>query len=275
MDSPIHEIRIVHLDDDEGLLEVTRRSLENERPEMTVVSVTDPESALEAVPEADCIITDYAMDGMDGLEFLEAVRERDDDVPVVFFTGKGSQEVAAEAFRLGVTDYLRKSTGTQQYVVLGNRIANLVTKHRAETAATQAEDRIHRIYDRIGEAYFDVADDWSVSYLNSAAEALFVEGDYGYDQTLWELLDDPAAEVQSALAEAMEGRKPVSVDCHVQPIDRWIELRAYPAPSGLSVFGHDVTEEVELEMTQEQLETAESQFRTLREKISRPPPRYF
>lgn len=262
---------VLHLDDDEDLLEITKRSLERDHPEMRIETLTDQSAALELVSEVDAIITDYVMDGMDGLEFIEAVREREGDLPVVFFTGRGSQEVAAEAFRLGVTDYLQKSAGSQQYVVLGNRVANLVAKHRAEQAANRAAQRIHRIYDRIGEAYLDVASDWSVTYLNSAAEAILVDGEFEYDQDLWTLLGGANEEVVGELERSMEERKPVSVDCFVPNIDRWLEVRAYPSPSGLSVFAHDVTDEMELEMTREQLDVAESKFRTLREKISRPP----
>ena len=276
MDSDRNVVRVVHIDDDEAVLDVTKRSLEREHPQMEVEGYLDAQEALDHLDGADCIVTDYQMDDMDGLEFLEAVREDHPKVPVIFFTGRGSEEVASEAFRLGVTDYLQKGVGSQQYVVLGNRVSNLVTKHRAEQAAERAEERVQSIYDRIGEGYIAVNTDWQVTYLNRAAETLLVEGefDYGSDVTIWELLGRDDA-VEETIREAMTERKPRSVDCNIPDLDRWLELRAYPSSDGLSVFLEDLTEEVvveeELSEVKEQAEVAESKFRTLKEKLSRPP----
>ncbi len=51
----------------------------------------------------------------DGIEFLEAVREGHRDLPFILYTGKGSEEVASDAISAGVTDYLQKGSGTDQY----------------------------------------------------------------------------------------------------------------------------------------------------------------
>jgi signal transduction histidine kinase len=72
----------------------------------------------------DCVVSDYEMPGPDGIEFLERVRQEYGDLPFVLFTGKGTEEIASEAISAGVTDYLQKDTGTEQYSVLANRILN-------------------------------------------------------------------------------------------------------------------------------------------------------
>jgi PAS domain S-box-containing protein len=69
---------------------------------------------------------------MDGLEFLDVVREEYPNLPFILFTGKGDEEIASEAISRGVTDYLQKGTGTDQYAVLANRITNVVRRYRAE-----------------------------------------------------------------------------------------------------------------------------------------------
>ncbi len=61
------------------------------------------------------------MPGQDGIEFLESVRAIDEKLPFILFTGKGSEEVASEAISAGVTDYLQKHQGTDQYTMLANR----------------------------------------------------------------------------------------------------------------------------------------------------------
>lgn len=69
------------------------------------------------------------MPGMNGIEFLESVRAIDEDLPFILFTGKGSEEVASEAISAGVTDYLQKQSGTDQYTILANRITNATSRN--------------------------------------------------------------------------------------------------------------------------------------------------
>lgn len=138
-------IRVLFVDDEQRLVEVAARFLEDLRESFVVVTETSASDALdrldhEGVP--DCIVSDYRMPGLDGLEFLEAVREEHSKVPFVLSTGKGSEEVASEAISAGVTDYLRKDTGTDQYAVLANRIENAVAQRRAERALAERERRL-------------------------------------------------------------------------------------------------------------------------------------
>lgn len=48
----------------------------------------------------------------------------------MLFTRKGSEEVASEALSAGVTDYLQKRGGADQYEVLVNQLRNAVDRHR-------------------------------------------------------------------------------------------------------------------------------------------------
>ncbi|BBA71010.1 sigma-54-dependent transcriptional regulator [Geobacter sulfurreducens] len=56
----------------------------------------------------ELLISDLVMEGMDGLELLDRVRERYPNVPVIVVTARGSVESAVEAMRRGAYDYLAK-----------------------------------------------------------------------------------------------------------------------------------------------------------------------
>ncbi len=58
---------------------------------------------------ADCLILDIRMPGMNGLELQRELSASDPDLPVIFITAHGSdQDVRARAFGAGAVDYLLK-----------------------------------------------------------------------------------------------------------------------------------------------------------------------
>ncbi|GAB3031002.1 response regulator [Natronobiforma cellulositropha] len=142
-------IRVLCVDDDAALVDLTSRFLERAHDGLTVVTETDAESGLERLEteSVDCIVSDYDMPGMDGLAFLEVVRETDSDLPFILFTGKGSEEIASEAISVGVTDYLQKKLGADQYVVLANRIENAVESYRTQRALERNELLFEAVFD--------------------------------------------------------------------------------------------------------------------------------
>ena len=139
-------VSLLCVDDDADLVELTAVQLRRAGEQFEVTTETDPRGALETVSNTsiDCVISDYDMPEMDGLEFLEAVREGHPDLPFILFTGKGSEEVASEAIARGVTDYLQKGTGDNQYDLLANRVRNAVEQYRAAERAASL-DRIRSI----------------------------------------------------------------------------------------------------------------------------------
>jgi PAS domain S-box-containing protein len=138
-------IRVLHVDDEPSFAETAAEFLERESDAIEVVTETSAGAALDRLEDetVDCIVSDYEMPGRDGIEFLEAVRAEDLDLPFVLYTGRGSEEVASEAISAGVTDYLQKERGTDQYALLANRIHNAVERRVAEREREELERR-HR-----------------------------------------------------------------------------------------------------------------------------------
>lgn len=140
--------RVLHVDDEPIFRKMILTHLDGEHG-LDVTSVQGPREALEALEESDfdCIVSDHQMPGRTGLELLEDVRENHSDIPFILLTGRGSEEIASEAISAGVTDYVQKEAGPDQFETLAHRIDQAVDRRRTALR----EERIRASYEALLE----------------------------------------------------------------------------------------------------------------------------
>ena len=189
MEAPI---RVLHVDDETRFLELSAEFLAAADDRLSVVTEPTAADGLDRLDtEAfDCVVSDYRMPSMTGIEFLEAVRERFPSLPFVLFTGEGSEPIASDAISAGATDYLRKRTGTEQYELLANRVLNAVESYRTRREL----ERYELLVETVGDPMYMLDGEGTVTLANEAladmlghdrrdivgmdAEDLLVAGDY-------------------------------------------------------------------------------------------------
>src|SRR6202522_2076498 len=76
----------------------------------TTLSAGDAESGLKHLRESavDLVVTDLKLPGMNGLEFLQAIKRHNAALPVIVMTAFGTVETAVEAMKAGASDYVLK-----------------------------------------------------------------------------------------------------------------------------------------------------------------------
>ena len=164
-------IRILHVDDEPNFAEMAAQFVEQEDDQFEVMTETGAPAGLDLLRDGDFdgVVSDYDMPNMNGLEFLTTVREEFSDLPFILFTGKGSEEIAAEAITAGVTDYIQKQTGTDQYKILANRLVNAVERYHA----VRQTDLSRRAMETANEGLSLVEPDGTFLYTNPAFARLF------------------------------------------------------------------------------------------------------
>ncbi|NLV05238.1 response regulator [Haloarcula rubripromontorii] len=185
-------VTVLCVDDEPSYADLIATHLERKDTAIDATGVTSATDGLSYLDEhdVDCIVSDYDMPGIDGLEFLEAVRARDPDLPFLLFTSQGSETLASNAIAAGVTDYIQKTHGSQQYAVLAQRIRNAVERVKAKATAEAAQERTKRILDATNDAVL-VSVASTIVYANPAAVELFgaADSDELRDRPLTELVE--------------------------------------------------------------------------------------
>jgi two-component system, NtrC family, response regulator AtoC len=107
-------MRTLVVEDDTAVVEALRESFQDSG--LDIDYATDGESALKKIPEADLLVTDLRLPGMDGTELLKEARRRKPEIEVVVMTAYGSIPSAVEAMRRGARAYLTKPFDPEELI---------------------------------------------------------------------------------------------------------------------------------------------------------------
>jgi DNA-binding NtrC family response regulator len=133
--------KLLVVDDEEVVCQACRRIFS--RQGFQVDTCTDPRQGIVKATENDyaIILLDIKMPYMDGIQFLERLREKKPDVPVLIITGYPSIPNAAAAMRLGACDYVTKPFTSEEVTWAMQRVLNMqhVLSDEGETVAQERE----------------------------------------------------------------------------------------------------------------------------------------
>lgn len=135
-------ISLLIIDDDAVDRRAVLRALRGSDLQIEATELESSAEALAALRGAryDCILLDYQLPGVDGLEVLRQLRATGDRTPVIMLTGQSDAQVAAALMKAGATDYLSKGQlGTE---LLASSLRSAMRIQRAEALAARHELRL-------------------------------------------------------------------------------------------------------------------------------------
>ena len=96
------------VDDDDSVRESLRGLLRSVRFGVEVFASAEEFLSADRAHQTDCLILDVRMPGMGGLELQRRLAASHPEVPVIFITAHGDEELRSRALRSGAVDYLLK-----------------------------------------------------------------------------------------------------------------------------------------------------------------------
>jgi len=134
-------LKVIYVDDEVPLLQLGKIFLEKSGT-IRLDTVSSAKEAFKMIPAGnyDAIISDYQMPGMDGIEFLQVIRETIGDIPFILFTGRGREEIVIQAINNGADFYLQKGGDpVPQFVELEHKVHQAAFRKKTENLLCQSE----------------------------------------------------------------------------------------------------------------------------------------
>jgi len=94
--------------DDDDAIRGTLYDLLSDRYECHTASMAEEALQYLEVEEYDAVLTDISMPGLNGVELLKRVQQRDSATPVILISGKGSEQDSQSLLGLGAFAYVTK-----------------------------------------------------------------------------------------------------------------------------------------------------------------------
>jgi diguanylate cyclase (GGDEF)-like protein/PAS domain S-box-containing protein len=175
------------------------------------------------------MLVDMQMPDLNGLELLRKISKEGYDIPAILVTAHGSEQVAVDAFRLGIQDYLKKPVEIDK---LGDAITRALSQSRLveqkENLAAQLRDQVswltalsnvgrsvtstlnvNTVLKRIVEAgvYLTRADQGFIALADPESDRLFMRAVKNVDEQNIDTLRIPVKD--SLVGKAIETSRPI------------------------------------------------------------------
>jgi len=177
----VEPLTLVIIEDEEAHFSLMKRAIAKEFPHASVYHFKEANLCLEQLDSIipTVIITDYLLPGMNGIEFLEALSQKDRDIPVIMITGQGDENVAVRAMKLGAVDYLVKSGDF--FTLLPTVIEKVVRKNRLEQSLLKSEKRFQDMAENTSDWIWEMNAQGKYIYSNPVVKDII---GYSYDEVI-------------------------------------------------------------------------------------------
>jgi len=178
-------ISILLVEDNDHDRFVFHQALKRNEVNCEITECQRAEEALERLDadasSFDLVVIDYLLPGMSGLDLCQALWEKRIELPpLVILTGKGSEELAVEALKGGVVDYLVKDSSEGYLELLPVVLTEAVRRHgdriarkRAEAALRASEERYRTVLEASPDPVVVYDMEGNGTYINPAFTRVF------------------------------------------------------------------------------------------------------
>jgi PAS domain S-box-containing protein len=166
-------LRILLIDDNRSDRTLVIRELQRAFAPLEVQEIISSVDFNQAIrtDNFDAVVTDFQLRWTTGLEILEIVKQHYPHCPVIMFTNTGTEEIAVEAMKLGLDDYIIKEPN--RYIRVPASVQIALERRKAQQRVALLEIRLQGLLNQVRVGIFRSQPDGTLLEVNPAFLALF------------------------------------------------------------------------------------------------------
>jgi PAS domain S-box-containing protein len=161
-------LTILLIDDNQDDRTLAIHELKRVFPEVQVIEAGTATGFAQTLEAAafDVVITDYQLHWSDGLTVLKTIKAHHPNCPVIMFTNTATQEIAIEAMKSGLDDYVIKSPS--HYVRLPAAVSTSLERIAVRQQATSLQARVQTLLNQLDVGIYRLNADGTLLEGNAA-----------------------------------------------------------------------------------------------------------
>ncbi len=146
-------LRVVLVEDNEHDILTFERALQKSEVSAEITVFTRGEEALQKLRDHtagyEILVTDFKLPGMTGLDLCMALLRDNIMIPKIILTGAGTEDLAVEALKAGVDDYIIKDPARRYLNLLGVVLPAVVRQYEDRLYRERMEKELHRVNEEL------------------------------------------------------------------------------------------------------------------------------
>jgi PAS domain S-box-containing protein len=166
-------MRVLIVEDNPDHCFILKKRLENHYKNIVIHTSSALDGAIELLSKYSyrAILLDYRLRGSSGIDLVRWMRSRGIDTPVIMITGFEDVEIAVQAIKLGVYDYLCKNEESLEKLPFLLKKAS--EEYRLRKKLSEAEFKYHALVEGMAEAVFFMNLKGKMVFISSSIRKLF------------------------------------------------------------------------------------------------------
>ena len=171
-------MRFLIIDDNRADRELVALRMRKAFPDAEFVEIGKPSDLDRVMVQGgfDFVLTDYQLNWTNGLQVFNSIKKRYPDIPVMMVTGTGSEEVAVEGLRAGLSNYILKKHLDRLPVAVHDVLEKIRLQRQYEEAQQQlrlSEESYRELFEQGLTGVFVCSPDGTLQTCNAAFARIF------------------------------------------------------------------------------------------------------
>jgi PAS domain S-box-containing protein len=112
------------------------------------------------------VLLDYYLPDEDGIQILAKIKSQNPLLPVIIVTGRGDEQIAVQAMKIGASDYLVKTMNLSYFDLLLDAVEKTIADRQMKGKIYELEHQYQSIAESVNDLIYRYTPDYTITYVS-------------------------------------------------------------------------------------------------------------